>query len=159
NRSPDYRPVADVGRQRFTRRRQGGGPLVVPDRARVCIHGPLDADFLRQEIERSLQFEACSPIDLAAPSVAAQTRRCVSWLDAGGRNAANQIRPHVEMADHARVVTAPALQISGLGTPNADDSGQDFMEAADVDAGANEFHVTANAGKILPELAEPTAGR
>src|SRR6185437_3177940 len=133
--------------------------LIIPQRAGVGESGDLDADFLRQEVQRRLRLEARAPIHGAAEGIVGAARRQVARTDAGGREAAHQVRTHLEVVEHAQLLTAPAVQDAALQAQHADDVGEELVVVAGISGGADEIHVAADTGEILLEFEIKPAGR
>src|SRR6185437_7467654 len=124
NRRTDQFVIADL--QGFTRYAPGCRPFVIPKRAGIREGGQLDADFLREEVKRRLQFDAAAPIQRTAKSVLCR-RGQVARTDTGRLEAANEVRAHLKMVERAHIVAAPSRDVAALQFSNADNVREHFV--------------------------------
>src|SRR3569832_314495 len=135
------------------------GALIAPQRARIDEGRELDADLLRQEVKRRLRFQAGAPEHRAAERVIERADRHVTRTDAARREAAHQVRTHLEMIQHAQVLAAPARNMAAGHFQDADHVGEDFVVIARFALRTEEVHVAADAGEVLLQLGIEAAGR
>ena len=83
--------------------------------------------------------------------------RQVTRSNAGRREAANQVRAHLEVIEHSQAAV-PARNLPALQMYGGDHVRHHLVVAPDVGAGTDKLDVPARAGEILPELGQ-SAGR
>src|SRR3569833_120323 len=151
--------AVETRRHRFTGHVPRRRTLIAPDVTRIGEGRDLDADFLRQEVQRRLEFDAGAPEVRAAKRVVVGAAREIARTDAARGEAANQVRTHLEMIQHAQVLAAPARDVAALQLEHADDIRNDFVVGPHFAGGAQEVHVAADAGEVLLQFGIETAGR
>src|SRR6516165_9081932 len=149
-----------VGRRgEFGRRSPCRRSLVVPQVAGVGIDGPLQTHFLRQEPERHLQLERRTPVLGATQRVHRSERIDVTRTDTVRSKAADQVRTHLELIEHAELVVADLVQHTGLQVNEADNVGDQRRIVLSVELALQIGDVAADAGKVLPEVDQEAVGR
>src|SRR6516162_3525844 len=149
-----------IGRRgEFGRRSPCRRSLVVPQVAGVGIDGTLQTHFLRQEPERHLQFERRTPVLGAAQRVHRSERIDVARTDTVRSKAADQIRTHLEVIEHANLIVADLVQHPCLQVNKTDDVGNQRRIVLSVDLALQIGDVAADAGKVLPEVDQEAVGR
>src|SRR6185312_9796463 len=133
--------------------------LVAPQRSGIDEGGELDADLFRQKVERRLRFEARAPVHRAAERVVERAVGQVARTDAARREAAHEVRAHLEMIQHAQVLTAPAGNMAAGHLQDADHVREDFVVVADFTLRAEEVHIAADAREVLLQLGIEAVGR
>src|SRR5262249_52626211 len=114
------------------RRRQPAGRTdIVPERAGVGEYRQLHAGVLGQEVDRRLEFETRHRVDRSAERVLEGAGREVARPDTRGREAADELRAHLEVIEHAQaaavVLLAPAVDVAALHGKHADYVLDDFV--------------------------------
>src|ERR1700758_899566 len=90
-------------RREFAGRSPRGRALVVIETTSVRIDRPLQTHLLGQEPEWHLQFERCTPVLGPADGILCAIRIDVAWTNAVGSEAANEVRTHLELIQHAQL--------------------------------------------------------
>ena len=147
------------GRERFTGHVKGGRTFVVHKRANVRENRAFEAGILGQEGERRLRLKAGAPVQRAAQRILVGAGSNIARTNAGRGEAANQVRSHLEMIQHAQVLAAPAGDMAALEMQHGNDVGEHLVVAAGVDGRTDEVDVAAGAGEVLFELGVNAGGR
>src|ERR1700676_4459868 len=134
-------------------------PLVVIQAAGIGIDRALQAHSLRQEPERHLQLHRGAPIFGAAERVHRTVRVDVARTDAVRRKAADEVRAHLELIEHAKLVAADLVENAALDVDQSDDIGDQRGEVFRVDRALQIGDVAADAGEILLPVDQQAIGR
>ena len=101
-----------------------------------------------------------APQYIVPPSASlAFAERHVARTDAGGREAAHQVRTHLEVVEHAQIRRRPSRRCGRPAGGARRRRPDRLVVAADIAGGADEVHVAADAGEVLLEIGEQAAGR
>src|SRR5262245_12200236 len=144
--------------------------FVVPDRARVGEHGELHTRILGQEVERRLQLHARAPVHRATERIAGRSIEVelgeVARANSRRSEAANKLRAHLEVVKHAQLgalvgesLAAEAVYDTALQGQQTDDIRQNLVVALYIGRCPQIGDVAADAGEVLPQDSEDTAGR
>src|SRR5262249_59820428 len=76
-----------------------------------------------------------------------------------GGEATYQIRPHLELIEHAQLFAAPRFDVAGLHFKYANDVGENLVVGSRFNCRTDELHVAPDAPAILPQFGVETAGR
>src|SRR5258708_2320364 len=160
-RRTDRRPdTIRIGRRgEFARGGPGSRSLIIKQPARVGINGALQSNFLRQEPERQLQLRRQAPILGASECVHRAERIDIARTDAVGGKATDQVRPHLEVGEHANLVVADLFQNAALSMDQSDNIGNQRGVVFRVNRTLQIGHVTADSGEVLLEVNQQTVGR
>src|SRR4029077_4652139 len=143
-------------------RREDRRAGIVPERAGISESGDLDARILGKEIKRRLQLETGAPVVRAAERISQNAGerklRQVAWTNSGWRESTHQIGAHLEMIEHAQVATDTG-DLAPLQMQQADNIGEHFAIVVEIGGSAEELHVAADAGEVLPELSQEARRR
>src|SRR6185312_10252277 len=153
------RRLDTAGHVDFARCRPRRRALVVPETAGVGIDRALESDFLRQEPERHLQFERSAPVLGAAERVTRTEGIDVARTDAVRSKAANQVRTHLEVIEHAQFAATELVQHAALEVDQADDIGNQRGVVLRVDRRLDVLHVAADTGEVLLPVDQQAVGR
>src|SRR5712671_5356265 len=134
----------------------GGDPgsrsLIIVQSARIGINGALQSYFLRQEPEWHLQLRRGTPI-LGAPKRVPRAEGIdIARTDAVRGKAADKVRAHLEMIEHANTVVAKPGQNAALNVDQSDNIGDQRSVVFGVNRSLQIGHVTADSGEVLPEV-------
>ena len=83
----------------------------------------------------------------------------VARTDAVRRKAADQVRAHLEVIEHAQLAVADLVQDAALEMDQADDVGDQRRVVFRVDRGLQIADVAADAGEVLLEVDQQAVGR
>src|SRR5215472_8111731 len=158
----DRRPDAAVAarRQCFIGHIPGGRPDVIQQLTRVGKYRKFHPEIFWRKEQRRLKFYSGCPVERAAKGVglaeAERYLREVSRSKPCRRESPDQVRPTLEVIEHAQTFATPSRGIATLGTQQTDDVREDFIVQSRIHRRFDKPYVAASTSPVLLEFDEQT---